>query len=183
MEHSTVIKYDTLADMRRANRVNGRHFFAPSSMRYFNSKIHDKVFRGNYFVTSEQFIDSHGNAAERLYSVRLMLNHGRIETLPKFQAFEKLSDAVEYINSLPAYLPEAYEYLNDSFRNDNMDKFVDTALIEPVNSRTADYDMTTFCGACSWLCDHYISIDDFVLKRAGKKYVEKLNEHINELKS
>ena len=62
------------------NPGEGRHWFDRSSMRFFRTKLPRYGYRANdgtiYFVTSEQFVDSRGNADPRRYSVRKMtVNH------------------------------------------------------------------------------------------------------------
>ena len=66
----------------------GYHFFDPSTMRGFRSRICPEVFEGKdgfYFVTSEQFEDSAGRRADRLYTVRLIRPDGSIRDLGEFQ--------------------------------------------------------------------------------------------------
>lgn len=146
-------------------------------MRFFNSKIESEVIRGNYFITSERFNETY----PKEFTVRIAMEGGSIETLPKFQAFKTKKQAIEYINSLPEYLPQALQFHNECFNTNELQKFVDQALIEPTNDPYAEYTLDSFTGACSWLCDHSMSIDDAVLKHAGKMYRTQLDEHINEL--
>ena len=177
--NTSIKKFNSISDIRTYNRLSGKHFFDASSMRFFNSKVYDKVYKGNFFITSERF----DSKTARLYTVRIAMNDGRIETIPKFQAFKTKKQAIEYIQSLPTYLPEAYQYLNDCFKNDNIQEFINTALIEPVNSETADYTRDSFTGSCSWLCDHSFSIDDSVLKRVSEDYTKQLEDHINDIEA
>lgn len=70
------------------NKEVGHHFFDESSMRFFDSKVYDKVF-GDYFVTSEQ-----APAGLRRYSVRRIdWASGNITTVGEFQEYETLRDA------------------------------------------------------------------------------------------
>jgi hypothetical protein len=76
--------YD-LALIKTANRSAGRYFFSPDSMRFFRSRISERVHQGPggiYFVTSEQYDDR----CPRLYSVRRFLPDGAdIDTVGSFQ--------------------------------------------------------------------------------------------------
>lgn len=54
----------------------GRHFFDPSSCRFFRSRMPHYGFEGPggcYFVTSEQFVSSDGIPARRRYTVRQLI--------------------------------------------------------------------------------------------------------------
>ena len=63
----------TMYDIELTNKQKGQHWFDPSSKRFFRSRYGQTVYHGPggiYFVSSEQFIGSNGNAAPRLYTVR-----------------------------------------------------------------------------------------------------------------
>jgi hypothetical protein len=63
----------TMSDIKLANAAAGNHWFEPATLRFFRSRVGDTVYQGPggvYFVSSEQFVDSRGNAAERLFTVR-----------------------------------------------------------------------------------------------------------------
>ena len=64
------------------NQRNGRHFFSPDSMRFFSSRVHDTVYGGCIFVTSEKGWDD-----IRAYTVRAIDNKGNIYTLGEFQEY------------------------------------------------------------------------------------------------
>lgn len=54
-------------------RAHKGHFFDASSMRFFRSRVCGEVFPGQnevYFVTSEKFVSSRGDAAPRKFTVR-----------------------------------------------------------------------------------------------------------------
>jgi len=75
-------------EIKRANVAAGWHFFEPGTLRFFRSRIGETVYQGPggvYFVTSEQFEDSRGNRAERLYTVRQFFpDSGKVETVGEF---------------------------------------------------------------------------------------------------
>ena len=67
-----------------------------SCMRFFRSRIASQtVYGGRYFITSEQFEDSRGNRAARLYTVREITDDGDVRTAEgfKFQQFDSLRAA------------------------------------------------------------------------------------------
>lgn len=75
-------------EIKKRNKEVGHHFFDETTMRFFDSKVYDKVF-GDYFVTSER-----AYAGLRRYSVRRFdQGTGKIETVGEFQEFESLRDA------------------------------------------------------------------------------------------
>ena len=79
----------TINDIVRRNQDAGHHFFDDASMRFFDSKVYDRVFSNAYFVTSEQ-----APAGLRRYSVRRMdWASGAVETIGDFQEFDSLRDA------------------------------------------------------------------------------------------
>jgi len=63
--------FKDLDHIKTAARETGSHFFSPSTMRFFSSRIHGALYGGRFFVTSER--DSTGSAwgGERRYSVRV----------------------------------------------------------------------------------------------------------------
>lgn len=67
-------------------RQHGSHFFDPDTMRFFRSRVGDKMYPapdGIYFVTSEQYDAS----SPRLYTVRFMNEKGDISTIGEFQGY------------------------------------------------------------------------------------------------
>ena len=64
----------TIAKIKRASLDAGSFFFSPGAMRFFSSRVLERVYYGAdgvfYFVTSEQFVPSRGRAHARRYTVR-----------------------------------------------------------------------------------------------------------------
>src|SRR5579885_440819 len=103
-------KYRTIQDIKRANhewaithkRVS---IFDRGAMVFFSSQVHDKVYGGRYFITSEQFIATdYGKTlgfkdGDRLYTVRECRPDGSCDTIGEFQAYKSIEDAERYINS------------------------------------------------------------------------------------
>lgn len=81
----------TLDQIKEANARAGGHWFEPGALRFFASRISDRVHCGPggiFFVSSEQFRSSRGNGP-RLYSVReFHPDTGRVETVGEFQAYK-----------------------------------------------------------------------------------------------
>ncbi len=59
--------FQNMRQIEYANTSAGHHFFSPSTMRFFRSKVASRnVINGRYFITSEQFDTS----SPRLYTIR-----------------------------------------------------------------------------------------------------------------
>ena len=82
------MKWDTIDNVKRANRKAGYHFFAEDSMRFFGSRVlptlHEGV-GGTFFVASEKRPMS---SDRRLYTVRCVADNGEIATVGEFQQYE-----------------------------------------------------------------------------------------------
>jgi len=70
--------FRNIADIKCANRVYGRYFFEPDTMRFFGSRVLDEVYGGRYYVTSEK--PPYG---PRAYTVRRAGSEGEITTIGK----------------------------------------------------------------------------------------------------
>ena len=88
--------FRTIQQIIDLNRNIGNHFFSPSSMRFFSSRVHSEVYSGCYFVTSEKF----DWKSPRLYTVRKANPDGTIETIGDFQAFDTRSKAHTFAKNL-----------------------------------------------------------------------------------
>lgn len=62
---------DTMDDVRSFNHATGHHFFEPAALRFFKSRVSDKLHGRRYFVTSEQ-----GPDMPRLWTVRYIDRDG-----------------------------------------------------------------------------------------------------------
>lgn len=87
----------TITEVKARNREAGQHWFSPSTMRFFRSKVArwtKTAADGRvYFVSSEQFVGSSGIASPRQYTVRVQQLDGSIDTIGEFQAYETLAEA------------------------------------------------------------------------------------------
>ena len=79
--------YASITEIKEANRASGQYWFEQSAMRFFRSKIESKVIRGRYFITSEQFVASNGQADPRRYTVRRADDDGSITTIGPFNQY------------------------------------------------------------------------------------------------
>lgn len=81
--------FDTIDDVKSANARAGFYFFSPDTLAFFESKILGTLYGHGVFVTSERNFD--GTA--RLYTVRVALPDGSIETVDEFQGFATAQSA------------------------------------------------------------------------------------------
>ena len=81
--------YRSMAQIRRANKTSGGHWFERDSMRFFGSNIEGGPYNGRYFVTSE--VDPGGKKA---YSVREAADDGGVSTVGDFHAYGTKAEAV-----------------------------------------------------------------------------------------
>jgi len=96
-------RYESLDDFITENKRAGGHFFDDGARSFFRSRWDDgRMYGGRFFITSEQFRDSHGKTEGRRYTVRTALPSGMTgddigmrttETVGGFQAFATLDAA------------------------------------------------------------------------------------------
>jgi hypothetical protein len=51
--------WNSIAEIKNANKARGHFWFSDDTMRFFRSKIHGEVIGGKYFVHSIQYGDDH----------------------------------------------------------------------------------------------------------------------------
>lgn len=95
------MKYIDTADLRRLNAEQGGHWFEPSTMRFFDSRVGRLAFGDDsgafaFFVSSERFHGSDGSSLPRGYTVRVMhltdgygprTTRGNVETIGDFEQY------------------------------------------------------------------------------------------------
>ena len=69
-------------DIRDANKRAGLFFFEYETMRFFDCRVHSRVYRGGFFVTSEK-----GPDGWRRFTVRQAGEDGSIRTIGEFQQY------------------------------------------------------------------------------------------------
>ena len=89
----TIGNFSTIAQIKRLNESNGRHWFSPSSMRWFNSRVHDNVYGGCVFVTSEKNDMPYCAPQPRVYTVRVAFADASIHTYGSLGDYATRSDA------------------------------------------------------------------------------------------
>lgn len=88
--------FNSIEEIRQANKDAEYHWFSKDTMRYFSSRISRKVYPtpwGAYFVSSER----NHNRDERLYTVRRAISIGKsrgsVITEGDFQAHKTAKEA------------------------------------------------------------------------------------------
>lgn len=87
-----MVEYKTIEDIRAAHEAEGLYFFAPSTMRYWKSRVSSRIYpvsTGAYFVTSET--DFHGD--DRRYTIRFADSSARITDVGEFRQYKSASGA------------------------------------------------------------------------------------------
>lgn len=86
----------TMADIKKANKKSGRHFFDEAAKSFFDSEIYEEVYQGEggiYFVTSEQYKNG-PKVAPRKFTVReFNPKTCGIESVTDFNSIETLKEA------------------------------------------------------------------------------------------
>ena len=76
----------------------GSHFFDESTLRFFSSRIHSKIYGGCYFITSER--DNYRDSNPRFYTIRKYEGGLKIETVGEFCQYKTRAQAVSAVNKL-----------------------------------------------------------------------------------
>ncbi len=97
--------FDTIGEIRRANRDSGHHWFEPSTLRFFGSRILPTIYYHRYFISSEQDKTIDGPAAPRLYTIRHAADNGSVSTVGNFQAYTSAKAAQRALKALVAPVP------------------------------------------------------------------------------
>ena len=75
-------RYETVAEIREANRAAGHHFFDRATMEFFRSKVLPGVYGGRFFVTEEltAAVEGESLGGVAVYTVRFCSNAGEVFT-------------------------------------------------------------------------------------------------------
>lgn len=99
--------FNSINEIKQANKRIGHHWFDPDTMSFFNSKIESDVIYGKYFITSEmcgigflgEFMGMNPSPTYlRKFSIRIANEDGSIDTVGDFQQFDTLESATDYIS-------------------------------------------------------------------------------------
>ena len=86
----------TLDQIKRAAYLAGSYWFDRPTLRYFSSRISERVYPvpgGALFVSSEKFKGLYADDGDRLYTVRSCSADGVIDTVGEFQQWNTAKQA------------------------------------------------------------------------------------------
>ena len=114
----TIGKFNSISQIKRANENGGRYFFSDGTMRMFNCRVHDAVYSQCVFVTSERNDMPYCAPQPRVYTVRIALADGSIETFGSLGDYATRAQAhalAESVgkalhNGTVAYNPNTYKF-------------------------------------------------------------------------
>ena len=78
--------FNSIEDIKAANEAAGQHWFAPDTMRFFNSRVLSGLIHGKgetFFISSEKREPSE----HRMYTVRAAFDDGAVHTASEFMQF------------------------------------------------------------------------------------------------
>jgi len=90
--------FKDIDEIKSAARVLHSHWFDKDTMKFFKSRVGNTVYKGVYFISSEQFDYN----SPRLYSIRKVVcenNRFDIQTIGDFQGYNTFSEAVYHIKN------------------------------------------------------------------------------------
>lgn len=73
-------QFHSISQIIANNGRNGYYFFSKGAMRSFNTRVHDVVYGNCVFVTSEKNDMPYMPPQPRVYTVRVAMDNGSIET-------------------------------------------------------------------------------------------------------
>ena len=76
----TIGTFSTISQIKRLNESNGRYFFSAGAMRSFNCRVHENLYGGCVFVTSEKNDMPYCAPQPRIYTVRVAFDDATIQT-------------------------------------------------------------------------------------------------------
>ena len=88
--------YNSIEEIREANQAIGNHWFDADTMAFFNSVIESSIINRCMFISSERmnYMDA------KMYTIRIALPSGQVQTLSDFQQFNSLDYAIDYASNL-----------------------------------------------------------------------------------
>lgn len=91
-------QYTSINQITSEAQSAGSHFFDDSTLRFFSSRIHSKIYGGCYFITSER--DEYRDSNPRFYTIRKYEGGLKVETIGKFCQYATKAQAVSAVNKL-----------------------------------------------------------------------------------
>ena len=116
--------FPSVGHIQDANKNNGRHFFSPNAMRGFSSRVHNALYGGCVFVTSEQF-SFRGHKEPREYRVRVAMKDGSIRSVGKYPTRALAHENAKWLgeslrNGTCSYDPNTCEFTYHSTYGDSI---------------------------------------------------------------
>lgn len=93
-------QFETVRQVRGANRAGGFHFFDRAAMAAFGSKVERGVHGGRYVITSEQDPDGRAWDGERRWTIREAFPDGDVRTVGTFGAYRSRAEALDAVGRL-----------------------------------------------------------------------------------
>ncbi len=90
--------FNTLSDVRAANRAIGNNWFDRGTMRWWKSRLESGLITRRYFISSEDEFAIDGRQPKRIFAVRYANDDGSIKTIKSHLADK--DDARELIRRL-----------------------------------------------------------------------------------
>jgi len=90
---STIGNFGSISLIKATNARNGFYFFSKGAMRSFNTRVHDVVYGNCVFVTSERNDIPYCAPQPRVYTVRIAMADGSIETYGDMGAYSTRAEA------------------------------------------------------------------------------------------
>lgn len=111
---TTIGTFSSVSQIKRLNESSGRYFFSPSAMRGFRSRVHDNVYGGCVFVTSEKNDMPYCAPQPRMYTVRVAMADGSIRTYGSIGDYATRAEAHSVARLLAAGLKAGVMVYDDS---------------------------------------------------------------------
>lgn len=92
-QHRRAGEFDTIRQIRGANRAIGGSWFDTPAMRFFGTRVDRNVYGGRYFVTSEQDDDGVIWDGERRWTVRAAMDNGNVTTVGELGQYATREEA------------------------------------------------------------------------------------------
>lgn len=114
----TIGTFHSIPQIQSTNASNGFYFFSKGAMRSFNTRVHDVVYGNCVFVTSERNDIPYCHPQPRVYTIRIAMANGSIETYGNMGDYATRAQAhrdAQWLgnalrNGTVAYNPRTYKF-------------------------------------------------------------------------